>query len=55
MRAPYAGAVGVIEDGAMADILVVDGDPEESLDFLIEPETSLRAIMKGGVFARNTL
>jgi len=54
-RAPYAGAVGVIEEGAMADILVVDGDPEESLDFLIDPETGLRAIMKGGAFARNTL
>jgi len=54
-RAPYAGAVGVIEEGAMADILVVDGDPEASLDFLIAPETGLRAIIKGGVFARNTL
>jgi len=54
-RAPYAGAVGVIGEGAMADLLVIDGEPEESLDFLIEPETSLRAIMKGGTFERNTL
>lgn len=54
-RAPYPGAVGVIEAGAMADILVVEGDPETSLDFLIDPATSLRAIMKGGTFARNTL
>jgi len=54
-RAPYPGAVGVIETGAMADLLVVDGDPETSLDFLIEPDTSLRAIIKGGTFARNRL
>jgi imidazolonepropionase-like amidohydrolase len=54
-RAPYPGAVGVIEGGAMADMLVVDGDPEENLDFLIEPDTNLRTIMKGGAFARNTL
>lgn len=54
-RAPYPGAVGVIAEGAMADLLVIDGDPEDSLDFLIDPDTSLRAIMKGGTFARNTL
>jgi len=54
-RAPYPGPVGVIEEGAMADILVIDGDPEQSLDFLIEPDTSLQAIIKGGTFARNRL
>jgi imidazolonepropionase-like amidohydrolase len=54
-RAPYPGPVGVIEAGAMADILVVDGDPEISLDFLIDPDTSLRAIIKGGRFIRNAL
>jgi len=54
-RAPYPGPVGVIEAGAMADLLVVDADPETSLDFLIEPDASLRAIMKGGQFVRNGL
>ena len=54
-RAPYPGAVGVIEEGAMADILVVDGDPAESLDFLSDPDTNLPAIIKGGNFARNRL
>ena len=54
-RAPYPGAVGVIEPGAMADILVVDGDPETSLDFLVNPEDGLPAIIKGGTFTRNRL
>ena len=54
-RAPYPGPVGVIEPGAMADLLVVDGDPGASLDFLIDPDAGLAAIMKGGAFARNRL
>jgi imidazolonepropionase-like amidohydrolase len=54
-RAPYPGPVGVIEPGAMADMLVVDGDPETTLDFLIDPDTNLQAIMKGGQFIRNRL
>jgi imidazolonepropionase-like amidohydrolase len=54
-RAPYPGPVGVIEPGAMADLLVVEGDPETSLDFLIDPDTNLQAIMKGGSFVRNRL
>jgi imidazolonepropionase-like amidohydrolase len=47
-RAPYEGALGVIAEGALADILVWDGDPETTLDFLADPETNLRLVMKGG-------
>jgi imidazolonepropionase-like amidohydrolase len=47
-RFPYDGPVGVIEKGAKADILVVDGDPENSLDFLADPARSLKLIMKNG-------
>lgn len=54
-RAPYEGRLGVIAAGALADLLVVDGDPETALDWLGTPETSLRPIMKGGRLARQTL
>jgi len=54
-RAPYDGPLGVIQPGALADLLVVDGEPEQSLDFIAEPENSLRLIMKGGQLARHTL
>jgi imidazolonepropionase-like amidohydrolase len=54
-RAPYDGPVGVIVEGAMADLLVVDGDPAGSLDFIADPETNLRLIMKGGQIAKQTL
>jgi imidazolonepropionase-like amidohydrolase len=54
-RAPYDGRLGVIEPGALADLLVVDGDPETDLDWLDAPDSSLRLIMKGGRLYRNQL
>ncbi|WP_292294823.1 amidohydrolase family protein [Marivita sp.] len=47
-RDPYQGRLGVIAEGALADILVWDGDPETDLDFLDDPADSLRLVMKGG-------
>jgi imidazolonepropionase-like amidohydrolase len=65
---PYAeGKLGVIEEGAYADILIVDGNPLK--DFSVvgtghkwfgadprpdSPET-IRIIMKGGKVYKNTL
>lgn len=51
-RAPYPAPLGVIAPGAMADLLVVDGDPENDLAFLDDPENTLRLIMKGGKIAK---
>jgi len=54
-RAPYAGRLGVVAPGALADLLVVDGDPEAGLDWLDTPETSLKLILKGGRIVKETL
>ena len=54
-RAPYQGALGVIEKGALADLLVVDGEPETGLDFLADPEANLRPIVKDGRVVKRTL
>lgn len=54
-RAPYPGALGVIRENALADLLVIDGDPEADLAWLDTPETSLRLIMKGGRIVKETL
>lgn len=56
LRHPYGGAeLGVIKAGALADMLLVDGDPEKNLDFLTTPEQSLRLIMKDGQVYKNDL
>lgn len=54
-RNPYGAKVGVIEPGALADLLIVDGDPTENLDFLGEPDKNLRLIMKDGRIYKNSL
>jgi len=55
LRNPYDGDLGVIAPKAFADILIADGDPTASLDFLTDPEANLRLIMKDGRVYKNTL
>ena len=40
--------VGVVEPGAAADLIVVDGDPLSDLSLLARPEQSLRAVIRDG-------
>ena len=54
-RNPYPHTLGRIAQGALADMLVADGDPRSSLDFLASPEQNLRLIMKDGKIHKNTL
>ena len=54
-RSPYEGSLGVIAEGALADLLVVEADPAEGLDWLGTPETSLALIMKDGAIVENRL
>jgi imidazolonepropionase-like amidohydrolase len=49
------GRTGIVAAGARADLLVVDGDPLRDLGCLQDPDRHLRAIMKSGVFYKNTL
>ncbi|MFN3313323.1 MAG: amidohydrolase family protein, partial [Hyphomonas sp.] len=54
-RAPYPMPLGVIRPGAAADLLVVNGDPAASLDFLDDPEANLPLIMKAGAVVKDQL
>lgn len=47
-RNPYPGKLGVVEDGAYADLLVVDGDPLQDIGLLAQPDKNLVVIMKDG-------
>jgi imidazolonepropionase-like amidohydrolase len=53
-RNPYPGKLGVVEPGALADLLLVDGDPLANLD-LIADQKNLVVIMKDGKIYKNTL
>lgn len=56
LRSPYQdGPLGVIEEGAYADILLVNGNPLEDITLLADPEKNLALIMKDGVIYKNTL
>lgn len=52
-RNPYPGKLGVIEEGAYADLLLVDGNPLENLHLFDEPEKNLALIMKDGKIYKN--
>jgi imidazolonepropionase-like amidohydrolase len=47
-RNPYPGKLGVVEEGAYADLLLVDGNSLENLDLVADPEANFTVIMKDG-------
>jgi imidazolonepropionase-like amidohydrolase len=42
------GVLGVIAPGALADLIVVDGDPTTQIELLCTPEQTIKGIMKDG-------
>ena len=54
-RNPYQGKLGVVREGALADLLLVDGDPIANLDLIGDPAKNFVVIMKDGKAYKNTL
>jgi len=54
-RNPYPGRLGVVEDGALADLLLVDGNPIENIRLIEDPAKNFLVIMKGGKIYKNLL
>ena len=54
-RSPYKGKLGVVETGALADLLLVDGDPIANLKVLEDSAKNLVVIMKDGKVYKNLL
>ena len=54
-RDPYPGKNGVIEEGALADMLLVDGNPLENISLIADPDTNFVLIMKDGKIYKNTI
>ncbi len=47
-RNPYPGRLGVVAEGAIADLILVDGDPIADISLITRPEQTFTAIIKDG-------
>jgi len=53
---PYKdGPLGVVKEGAYADLLLVDGNPLKNIELMLDPDKKFKVIMKDGVIYKNTL
>jgi imidazolonepropionase-like amidohydrolase len=55
LRSPYQGRLGVVEEGALADLLLVEGDPIANIRLIEDPDRNFRLIMKDGHIFKNNL
>jgi imidazolonepropionase-like amidohydrolase len=56
LRHPYReGPLGIIQEGAYADILLVDGNPLENLELVADAEKNFVVIMKDGKIYKNII
>ncbi|SFL56572.1 metal-dependent hydrolase family protein [Shimia aestuarii] len=56
LKNPYPDApLGVIQSGAYADIILVNGDPTTDIKLLMDAERNIDLIMKDGVIYKNTV
>jgi imidazolonepropionase-like amidohydrolase len=55
LRSPYEGRLGVVAEGALADLLLVDGNPLEDVALLTDPERRFVVILKDGRVEKNAL
>jgi len=53
LRSPYEGKLGVVQEGALADLLLVEGDPIANIKLIENPAQNFFVIMKDGVIYKN--
>ena len=49
------GKFGVVQEGALADLLLVDGDPIANMKLIEDPAKTFVVIMKDGKIYKNSL
>jgi imidazolonepropionase-like amidohydrolase len=52
---PYPGRLGIVQEDALADLLLVDGNPLENIELVASPDTNFLVIMKDGIIYKNLL
>ena len=55
LRSPYQGRLGVIEEDALADLLLVRGNPLEDISLLADPTSNFLLVMKDGRLYKDSL
>ena len=55
LRSPYEGKLGVVQEGALADLLLVDGDPIANIKLVENPSQNFLVIMKDGTIFKNAI
>jgi imidazolonepropionase-like amidohydrolase len=55
LRSPYPGKLGVVEEGALADLILVDGNPLDDLSLIAQPKEKFLIIMKDGEIHKNLI
>jgi imidazolonepropionase-like amidohydrolase len=54
-RNPYPGTLGRVEEGALADLLLVEGNPLDNIALIADPQRNFLVIMKDGKIYKNTV
>jgi imidazolonepropionase-like amidohydrolase len=54
-RSNYRGRLGVIDEGAFADLLLVEGDPTSDISIIENPDKNFVLIVKGGKIVKDTM
>lgn len=52
LRSPYRGRLGVVQEGALADLILVNGDPLANLDLVADPAAHFDVIVKDGAIVK---
>ncbi len=55
LRSPYPGKLGVVEEQALADLILVDGNPLKDLSLIANPDKNFLVIIKDGQIYKNTI
>jgi imidazolonepropionase-like amidohydrolase len=55
LRNPYPDRLGAVEEGALADLLLVDGNPLDNIKLVEDPAKNFLVIMKDGKLYKNLL
>ncbi|HLG80699.1 MAG TPA: amidohydrolase family protein [Bradyrhizobium sp.] len=54
-RNPYPGTLGVVQENALADLLLVEGNPLDNINLIADPARTFKVIMKDGRIYKNAL